>query len=229
MTFEDDLSVQEYKSNPYTQDIAKSKDNKAFQQSPMMRIEHEDPGLHYIGEALPKPGDSEATWAGRGTSVGFSPIVARADHTHDTFLRYSVSYSSSAVVCPPGQTLITHTLLRGENYYDSGTSGSLLVMPQRGVWFVNTSLNINRAGGGTFTGEANIVFFYVNGTFSRIPYRNSLANIPTFYNINASDFIHYNDGSIGVNATVELAYQHSDVVNHEVSVAQLTITRLADL
>jgi hypothetical protein len=228
MTFEDDLAVQEYRSNPYTQDVSKSKDNKAFQQSPMMRVEHEDPGLHYIGETLPKPGDSEATWAGRETAVGSSPIPARADHTHDTYLRFTIS-TGAAVTCPPGQTLITHSLFGGENFYDSGTSGSLLVMPQRGVWFINVSLAVNRSGGGTFTGEANIVFFYLNGTFSRIPYRNSLADIPTFYNINASDFIHYNDGSIGVNATVELAYQHSDVVNHEVSVAQLTITRLADL
>ena len=224
MTFEG-----EYRSNPYTQDVSKAKDNRTFQQSPMMRIEHEDPGLHYIGESLPKPGETEATWAGRYTSVGTSPIPARADHSHDTFLRYSVGGhlgASTITTAPSGQTLIKHGHIGGENYY-AGGSQTLLLIPQEGVWFINTSLGIERSGGGTYTGEVNIVFYYLNGGFSRIVFRDSMVNIPIYKYINVSDYVHYGASSIGVNSTFEMAYQHNDSVNHIITVSQLTLTRMA--
>src|SRR5687768_11797693 len=107
MTFEDNVidPTSRYKTNPYTQDVSRAKDNRTFQQSPMMRVDHEDPALHYIGEGLPIPGESEATWAGRETSVGTSPIVARADHSHDTFLEYGAyGETTSGQVCSPGNT-----------------------------------------------------------------------------------------------------------------------------
>lgn len=217
----------DYRSNPYTQDISKSVDNKSYQQSPLLRVDHEDPGLHFIGESLPKPGDTEATWSGRETSVGTSPIPARADHSHDTFLRYGVyAESTVAQICPPGNTLLGLDYFRGDNYLVSGT---LLSLPQEGVWNFNVTLYITRAGGGNFTGEINLVYFYLNGGFGRTVHRNGVAGIPTDYAINASDYAHYDASSIGVNATVELSYQHNDVVNHNVLLSQFTVTRLASL
>lgn len=229
MTFEDDLEGQDltgrYKSNPYTQDVSRSKDNKAFQQSPLLRVDHEDPSLHYIGEGLPKPGDTEATWAGRETFVGTSPIPARADHSHDTFLYYGVYNRPSNQACPPGNTNLILDYFAGDDYKATST---LLSLPRGGIWLISSTLIITRDGGGNMTGRANLVYFYSNGEFGRRVHRDT--NEPTLdtFSINATDFAHYTEAQVGVSATLELQYQHSDVVNHIVNVSQLTVVRLAD-
>lgn len=220
-----------YETNPYTQDIGKVSDKKKFEQSPMMKIDHEDPGLHYIGEGLPKPGETEATWSGQSTHVGYSPIPARADHTHDTYLRYTVCYSAGApTYCFAGQTLIQHTWLSGERYYNGGAySGSLLILPQKGIWFINATIAVNIDDGGYIQGQANIVFFYTNGTGQRIVFRDLVQDIPNGYAVNVTDFVHYGQPNIGVNNTFEMAYQHNDTERyHIITVQQLTVTRLAD-
>ena len=230
MTFEDDVDATgRYKSNPYTQDVSRAKDNRTFQQSPLLRIDHEDPSMHYIGEGLPKPGETEATWAGRETHVGFSPIPARADHSHDTFLEFGAyGETVSGQVCNPGNTNLLQDHIGGNNYL---VTGSLFVLPQEGIWLISSTIECLRSGGGIFQGQANLIHFYLNGTFGREVNRQG-TNGPNDLNFNrtitAVDFVFYGTGNIGVNATLELQYQHSDVTTHLVTIKQLTIIRLAD-
>lgn len=221
---EDDPAL---RPNPYTQVVGKASNNKRFQQSPMLRVDHEDPGLHYIGESLPKPGNSEATWAGRETHVGISPIPARADHSHDTFLNYTACGETTAgQVCAAGQSLLAQDFLNGDNYL---VSGSLFSLPKSGIWFISTVLKVDRSGGGIFTGQINILFFYLNGAFGRGNYRVDMTNIATPHYISVQDFVYYGDTQIGVEATVEVAYQHSDSTTHVVTVGTMTIVRLAEI
>lgn len=229
MTFED-VDTGEYRGNPYTQDISKAKDNRTFQQSPMMRIEHEDPGLHYIGESLPKPGDNEATWAGRETFVGVSPIPARADHSHDSFLDYGNYNTVTPRDCGAGLTLITLDYASGQDFR---VSGSLLLLPKTGIWLISYLVYAERQTvPSTFTAGAHseIRNYYLNGTFFRRSWRDVVAGADSFVGGGFTDVIRYAPSNIGVDSTVELAYGHNEVGNtHKVSIQQLTVIRLAEI
>lgn len=224
MTFqENDVEDRgQYEANPFTQDISKSPDEKSFRQSPLTRIDHEDPALHYIGETLPKPGATEADYSGSANDVGASPIPARADHSHDLNLVKGVFSRSVAVVCPPGSTNINLDHLIGSNFV---TGPTLLTFPDSGYWFMCGVLSIARAGGGAFAGQHNVVFYYSGGASSRQVWRNSPVTLGAATTIPVSDFVHYLDGST---KTFEMAYQHNDAVNHNVTVLHLTCIRLSE-
>lgn len=228
MTFEDTLAQPtDYRNNPFTQDIARAKDNRSFQQSPLLRAEHEDPSIHLIGETLPKPGDSEATYAGRLTSVGASPYPARADHSHDSFLDYThVGYpSGGSKSCAAGQTILTHSLASGQNFY-APSSSSLLVLPSEGDWQIVGTISFSTQSGAPVSAQANLVVFYLNGTSSRRLHRRQGDGVLTDPTFGFVDNIVYGSSNIGVNATVEFAWQHNDVTNHNV-VINVAITRLS--
>lgn len=212
--------------NPYVQSIGKTADHRRFEQSALLRIEHEDPSLHYIGEGLPVPGETEPTYAGRDTATGTSPIPARADHSHDTYLRYCGTSNATGVTCAPGQTLLTHTFGDGENFL---VSGSLFLLPQAGIWLVSYNLFVARSGGGNFANQVNTVNYYVNGTAARGVYRNEVTGLPVNNYITVADTVFYDDFFVDANtSTVEIAYQHNDTVNHQVSIYNCVIMRLAN-
>lgn len=221
MTFED-INVGEYKSNPYTQDISKAKDNRTFQQSPMSRIEHEDPSLHYIGESLPKPGDSEATWAGQVTSVGVSPIPARADHSHDSYLRYGL-YTRPALGYASGQSLVPLTYSVSENYLVSST---LMLLPDTGLWEISGSIYIARDGGASFPANTIVylLLFYHNGTVSRFAYKANIGGVNSEYGYTFNDTIFYNPSHLAT-STFEMAYFHNDAATHIITINHLTVIR----
>lgn len=224
MTFqENDVRDQgQYEANPFTQDISKSPDEKSFQQSPLTKLEHEDPALHYIGETLPKPGTTEADYAGSSNDVGTSPIPARANHRHDLNLMKGVYNRAVAVPCPPGSTLITLDHLIGSDYKVSAT---LLSLPDSGYWFIHGIIAVARAGGGAFAGQHNVVFYYSGGASSRQVWRNSPVTLGASTTIPVGDFVHYIDSST---KTFEMAYQHNDAVNHNITISTLTLIRLSE-
>ena len=200
--------------NPYVREP--SRETKTFEQEPLLKVEHEDPDKHWIGETIPAPSTSEVVGAGNENFAGNSPFPARADHSHDHFNIFG-AYSSATTgdkTCPPGLTFLDN--LDWQAGRDLRAVGNqVLIFPSSGVWQTGLLLGVSRSGGGVFTGEAEVRFYYTNGTFFRILWRDGTADFVNVIFAQMTDWVHYGDPT---NANVQFAYGHNDVVDHLVGV-----------
>jgi hypothetical protein len=197
--------------------------NSPFNEENLTFRSHIDPDKHWIGEALPAGSDAETTASGIDSSAGHSPFPARADHSHDHKTYYGVYNRAGGLAVPPGQTFISGlNFFSGRNML-APASTQVILFPLEGVWETTVSLWITRDGGGIFTGEFNLVFWYTNGTAARTVYRTSTANIPTELYVTGKDSAHYFTSDNTTN--VQVAIQHNDSVSWTANVQYFGVER----
>ena len=85
-------------------------------------------------------------------------------------------------------------------------------------------MNMTRVGGGNFTGECNIVYFFNNGAAPVTVWRDSMAGIP---GTRVIDTFHpsYLLITPAAGNNVQFAVQHNDVVNYQVTIDYLYFER----
>ena len=211
--------------NPYVREP--TRETKTFEQEPLLKIEHEDPDKHWIGETIPAPSTSEVVGAGNENFAGNSPFPARADHSHDHLNIYGAysSFFTGDKTCPPGLTFLDNLdYSLGRDMRAVGNQ--VIVFPATGVWQSGLLVGVSRSGGGIFTGQAEVRFYYTNGTAFRVLWRTDLSLWDGAIFAQMTDWGHY---ASTVNANVQFAYAHNDVVDHLVGVHLLHVKRDSSL
>lgn len=216
--------------NPYTQDIGRREDIKSFQQDYLRVVDHEDVSKHLIGEALTPPSTADVVGVGITTHPGFSPHVARADHSHDLDIAWSI-YQITTKSCPVGNTFInTLSFTDGSENMLAPASTQLIQFPQKGVWQYEIRWHAQRAVAGNFTGGYTLWAFLVNGTSTRALDRHSSANATVQGRV-ISNTVRYNSfyftGGGAGSANLQFRYDQSDSAAHNFT-GELTVVRLSD-
>lgn len=226
MTFEEQQpSNPNVRPNPFTQEVGIKEGQKAFEQQPLLRNEHEDPDLHLIGQGLPAPSNAEAQNIGRATSVGDSPFPARADHTHDLEPRYGL-YSRD-MVCSPGLSFISGWLqTEGDNIL-APASTQIFLFPTDGIWEIQGILNISGAGGANMTGQFELREYFFNGTYIRVPWSSKTAGATTHSSLCFSWTSKFHTYTFDSANNVQFAYLQNDVINHNLHFEYVQMTRIS--
>lgn len=204
-------------------------DSQGYQEENLTQRRHQDPDLHWIGEALPAPSDAETAIAGSRNFAGRSPFPARSDHEHD----YRPSYSylvSSAKVVNPGAAAYIDTLVFGgfgENYLNPGSS-QLIVFPYAGFYCININYTIVKNGGVGF----NLGSFYRirYDLFNATGQYEAIVDTPAY---NTMTYLRNNlwfpvaVGSGGGTNNLQIRYDHNDGASHSVGLDAIVIKRMA--
>ena len=195
-----------------------------FKESYMTLREHQDTDRHYIGDSLPVPSASMIQTGGVASSPGVLPFVARADHVHESRIVWGY-FNSSNVVVAPGNVYINTLSYTGWGK-NMLASGQVLAFPYHGVYLIQLSLAIGRVSGGLFTNEMNVVFTYNNGSQSKTVLRQSNFDLPSPMYLNISDVV-VNNTAPSANDNLQIAIQHNDSDNWNVSAQQLFVFKLS--
>jgi hypothetical protein len=201
-----------------------TKDSPTFTQEPLTKADHLDPDWHWIGEGLPAAGQAELGISGIQDYVGTSAFTARADHEHDSATIWSTYGQFGTQTAVPGQTFLNGFLHNGGRDILAPASTQIFIPPTPGMWKTELQISVERDGGGAFTGECNIVYFFNNGTSNLMVWRDSMVGIPDTRTI---DTFFPAFGILATDPTINIqfAIQHNDVANYFVTIDYLKITR----